>query len=498
MWSDDAEATLTLDPQPCHSGECLLLGCPSIPLSQEPHAQPAVSALLLRFRALLHRNPLPLPLSPRSARQPVAGMAAPTDTTKQTPTSSGPESPTTARPFEMDDDDVQETGVLGDDGTHQTSTTTSATPAAATTTTPSTGDEAAPPKPPRPSTESQKNQQILKEAFPDIEDGVIRAVLVASGGRVDPAFNALLSMSDPDAVQFEPRESAPPPQPPRPTGRAPMSQVEADELYARQLAEQFDNAGAYEARAHGQSRGQQPRRQATGLRPDEMYDREHSFIDDDLPIIRENLRKGFMETQTKVNSWFTTLKKRIDGEYDSEEDESQPSRRTQPGAPRRSGEGSRRSTDYERYDADPQVLSDDFAGIRLNPDGSSGNPNVYRPPPKSASPRPDGRKVAFKEGHDDIDDPYNVSPKLPPKDNTATPPAGGKASKWQPMSAVNPNPIAEHDPFSLGDSEDEKETKDKGSKETKPDDDSERLKKATADAMADSLMDDSKKGDATK
>ena len=34
----------------------------------------------------------------------------------------------------------------------------------------------------------------------------------------------------------------------------------------------------------------------------------------------------------------------------------------------------------------------------------SGNPNVYRPPPKSASPRPDARKVSFKDGHDDIDD----------------------------------------------------------------------------------------------
>lgn len=65
------------------------------------------------------------------------------------------------------------------------------------------------------------------------------------------------------------------------------------------------------------------------------------------------------------------------------------------------------------------------------------------------------------------------------------------------MSAVDPNPIAEHDPFSLGDSEDEKETKDKPSKDTKVDD-NERLKQATADAMADSLVDDAKKGDGAK
>ena len=96
----------------------------------------------------------------------------------------GAESPTTARPLEMDDDDVQETGVLGEDGTPITSTTV---PAPAPD-----SEETAPPKPPRPLTEAQKNQQILKEAFPGVDDGVIKAILSASGSRVEPAFNALL------------------------------------------------------------------------------------------------------------------------------------------------------------------------------------------------------------------------------------------------------------------------------------------------------------------
>lgn len=422
----------------------------------------------------------------------------------------GPESPTTVKPFDMDDDDVQESSLLEEDeGAHDTSAATSTAPAAATSTAaaPATSDEAPPSKPPRPVTEAQKNEQVLKEAFPSIDATVIKAVLVASGGQVEPAFNALLSMSDPDAVKNEPavETEAPPPQPPRPTGRTPMSQMEADELYARQLAEHYDNA-AYEARTRNRSPGQPVRRSATGLKPNEMYDREHSFVDDDLPVIRENLRKGFLETQSKVNTWFTQLKKRIDGEYDSEEDESQPSRRTQPGSSQYGAGTARRSTDYDRYDADPQVLSDDFAGIRLNPDGTapqgrSSNPNVYRPPPKSASPRPDGRKVAFKDSHEDIDDPYNASPRVPPKDASSTPPPGGKTSKWQPMSTVDPSPITDHDPFSLGDSEDEKETKDKPVKDTKDVkdamlDDNERLKQATADAMADTLIDDTKKTDA--
>lgn len=100
----------------------------------------------------------------------------------------GAESPTTARPLEMDDDDVQETGVVGEDGITVASTTT---PAAGSTP-PATSTEAAPPKPPRPLTEAQKNVMILKEAFPGVEDPVIKAVLRASGGQVEPAFNALL------------------------------------------------------------------------------------------------------------------------------------------------------------------------------------------------------------------------------------------------------------------------------------------------------------------
>lgn len=417
-------------------------------------------------------------------------MSAPADASKNS-TNSGPESPTTVKPFEMDDDDVQDTPALdsaGGDGKPSAGTATSTSTSTTTPVVPlpaSVADEhPSPTKPSRPLTEQQKNEQILKEAFPSIEAGVIKAVLTASGGRIDPAFNALLGMSDPDAVQPElVREPAAPPQPPRPSGRQPMSQLEADELYARQLAQHYDNVGAYEARTS--NRGQHRQQ---GLKPDEMYEREHSFIDDDLPVIRENLRKGFLDTQKQVNTWFTSLKKKIDDAYNEEEDESQPSRH-QPG--RRSGEGSRRSADYDRYDADPQVLGDDFAGMRLNPDGtpSHGAASVYKPPP-STSPKPEGRRVAFKDGHEDID-PYGASPKVPPKDNASTPPPG-KQSKWQPLSAVEPSPIAENDPFSLGDSEDEKEAK-AGIKM----EDSERLKQATADAMSDSLV-DKKPGEGAK
>ncbi|KAK7423914.1 ubiquitin-binding protein cue5 [Neonectria punicea] len=403
-------------------------------------------------------------------------MSAPTETTKNT-ADSGAESPTTVRPFDMDDDDFQETSLLGDDGL--------ATTAAATTNAPSSTTDAPPPKPPRPLTEAQKNEMILKEAFPTVDAGVIKAVLRASSGRVEPAFNALLEMTDPDAVRNEPEDDeVPPPQPPRPQARGNISQVEADELYARQLAEHYDNVGAYENRTANRGPGGGRTRHVQERGGD---DPEHSFLDDDLPIITENLRKGFFETQTKVNGWITNLKKKIEENFDESEEGTQ-----RQGEPfRRPGESSRRSGDYDRYDADPEVLTDDFAGMKFAADGTPlgrpmANTGMYKPPPPSSSPKPgsNGRRVGFKEETEEINM-YESSPRVPPKD--AAPSGGSRASKWQPLSTVDPSPITDNDPFSLGDSEDEKDTKEKP-KETKTED-SERLKMAAAEAMADSLVD---------
>jgi hypothetical protein len=110
--------------------------------------------------------------------------------------------------------------------------------------------------------------------------------------------------------------------------------------------------------------------------------------------------------------------------------------------------------------------------------------------------------VAFNDSVEDIDA-YNASPRIPAKDVSPGPGSADKASKWQPLSMVDPSPVAENDPFSLGDSDDEREAKDKtatagatgatgAGKESKTGDDAERLRKAAAEAMADSLVEDDK------
>ncbi|KAJ5811838.1 hypothetical protein N7474_008139 [Penicillium riverlandense] len=366
------------------------------------------------------------------------------------------ESPTTARPLNFDDEEPQESGII--------STATGSVPQSDPETAP-----APPPKPPRPLSPREQSELTLKEAFPSLDGAVVKAVLVASNWHVERAFNALLGMTDPTAQE----DMVPPPKPPRPDQPPTTTdwrQVEADERYARQLAEHY-NSSRRGPRPGWESdpRYQRPR----GSEEDE--ERDYSFFDDDLPVIRENIKKGFLETQTKVNSWVANLKKRIDGEDVDEEDDGYSAPPQTYGRPRRSGDMGRRSGDREHYDADPQVLGDDFSALELR---DSEAPPTRPPRPgansgfhKAPSPSPDRRKVSFQEGP-----PTEIDTSAARQSST-----GNKASKWQPLSQVDPSPVAENDPFSLGDSDDEKDTKTK-EQTTVPE--SEQIKKATEEAMS--------------
>ena len=92
-----------------------------------------------------------------------------------------PESPTTAKALDFDDET-----------TEATSSPLKPTPSSGTAQPSSGEDLAPPPKPPRPLSSEQQAENTLKEAFPSIDAAVVKAVLRASGGRVEPAFNALL------------------------------------------------------------------------------------------------------------------------------------------------------------------------------------------------------------------------------------------------------------------------------------------------------------------
>lgn len=181
-----------------------------------------------------------------------------------------PESPTTARALDFDSD--QETGTT----TPIRTTTTDPAPK------PPPKDEAAPPKPPRPLSPREQAELTLREAFPSLDASVIKAVLSASGGQVEPAFNALLGMTDPDAQ----KEPEPPARPPRPARQPVQNQVDADEMYARQLQEHFSNTatntGVRSNRYNENLQGSRPGRPGASPNPDDVPWR--SFIDGELGI----------------------------------------------------------------------------------------------------------------------------------------------------------------------------------------------------------------------
>lgn len=88
--------------------------------------------------------------------------------------------------------------------------------------------------------------------------------------------------------------------------------------------------------------------------------------------------------------------------------------------------------------------------------------------------------MSFQDGPPtEIDNPYDAS--TPSKRLSST---GGKASKWQPLSTVEPSPVAENDPFSLGDSDDERETK---TKEQATGSEGEQTKHATIESVSDEV-----------
>ena len=135
------------------------------------------------------------------------------------------------------------------------------------------------------------NVATLKSAFPDIDSTVINAVLIASSNNLEKAFDGLLGMSDP---------SFKPDMPARPVERAlsyeQQYQISADEEYARKLASQNTR------RQRPSTERRQSQQEST------PQDSSRNFLDDDLPVLKENIVQGFNETKLKVGSFISNLR----------------------------------------------------------------------------------------------------------------------------------------------------------------------------------------------
>lgn len=162
----------------------------------------------------------------------------------------------------------------------------------------------------------------------------------------------------------------------------------------------------------------------------------------------------------------------------------------------------------QRYDADMQPIGDDFSKLDLRegeapPRTSSrplANPNLFRPSTDRRPSPTTARKVSFQDGPpEEIRDMYSASPKPSSVTTTTAPGSGGKTSKWQPLTSVDPSPVTDNDPFSLGDSDEEKDAKPITMNDDEPEEakdaksaEDDQVKKATGEAMKDSIGAESK------
>lgn len=355
--------------------------------------------------------------------------------------------------------------------------------------------EDAPPPPPRPASPFTQAINTLKEAFPEVDSKVVRAIVVASQGNMDSAFNGMLALNDdsfkPESIYFDASArlggaGGAPGLPGRPGPRDSGSerrQIEEDEALARKLAQEFDRRGSRASsgrrdtgrdrnrdRDHVYNHGQYRRPEGgrySGTNYSGRYDDdrpeepERSFFDDDLTEIRDSLQKGFEETKEKVSGWMTNLRKRIDGDgtqpglfgnslgnsstsagrysqspRDSYDDRS--------GMPRSEmGNGRRRM-----YDNDHSEIGDDFQGIRLRDETDYEPPRMPSRRSQQASNRP---RAVSALGDEPDSPPAEVKPSSATRDSAAN-----KNSKWEPLSTVAPEPT-DKDAFFIGDSDEDED-----------------------------------------
>lgn len=305
--------------------------------------------------------------------------------------------------------------------------------------------ETPPPRPPRPLHPFVQAEQTLKEAFPNVDGTVIRAVLVASSGNLENASNGLLAMNDsdfdPNSVVFESasRTSS------GTSGRN-EAQIKEDERLARQLAQQYGTPSQRRQRPSVPERNSSRR---VWNQREQRYEEEpeRSFFDDELPEIQKNLQKGFNETRDKVSNWVMNLKKRIDenaanasggssGTGGSRMFGALGDSNNNDSGPQHYGYGTRRG-----YDRDPDEITDDFRGVSLRNNEDDLYDNPPPPPPKPMRP---GHAPAVSALGDSV--------------------AVSSKSKWEPLKASE-GESEEKDPFFIGsDDEDEDEDKSKADK----------------------------------
>ncbi|QRG40705.1 hypothetical protein FDK38_005193 [Candidozyma auris] len=220
----------------------------------------------------------------------------------------------------------------------------------------------APPPPARPLSPLSQVKKDLKDAFPQIEDKYIQAILIASQGQPDPAFNALLYLSDPTYTP-DIAIPAPPPVPPK------QQDLTDDELLARQLQKEFEREERRRRSQHRKKSAPPPGEES----PDEIEQ------------LKETFTQGFEEAKSTINGWVSGLSRKFSQDPNENQNRSGQNRgqnRTQ--SPKLfgalGGSSFNQNQRAKRFDEDPEILSSDFHDhVNLHSEKAPSLPKRERP-----------------------------------------------------------------------------------------------------------------------
>ncbi|AJT90118.1 ASB_HP2_G0049670.mRNA.1.CDS.1 [Saccharomyces cerevisiae] len=184
-------------------------------------------------------------------------------------------------------------------------------------------EEENPPLPARRKSEEEPSKenpilQELKDAFPNLEEKYIKAVIIASQGVLSPAFNALLFLSDPESGKDIELPTQPVRKNPEAPARRRQTQLEQDELLARQLDEQFNSSHSRRRnrdRATRSMHEQRRRRHNPNEREQHHEDSEEEdswsqFVEKDLPELTDRAGRSLQDTANKVSNWISDAYRR--------------------------------------------------------------------------------------------------------------------------------------------------------------------------------------------
>ncbi|QHS76156.1 ubiquitin-binding protein CUE5 [Saccharomyces paradoxus] len=166
--------------------------------------------------------------------------------------------------------------------------------------------------------------QELKDAFPNLEEKYIKAVIIASQGVLGPAFNALLFLSDPESGKDIELPTQPVRRIPEAPARRRQTQLEQDELLARQLDEQFNNSHSRRRNRDRAPKGMHEQRLKDRQRrlhnPNEREEHQEDseeeedswsqFVEKDLPELTDRAGRSLQDTANKVSSWISDAYRR--------------------------------------------------------------------------------------------------------------------------------------------------------------------------------------------